>query len=511
MGGRTETETDFGPGLGLRRNRKNERTDDRKTDVTLNSTPHHYHSPVPPGATATRTRGRRAPFPRYAFGPKPKRRTEFGLLLFGSGIVIALYIIAALGQKAKIPDNLGAFLGIVLGLALIAHLANRWLAPDANAVILPLAALLNGIGYVVIARWDPGQAKGQAAWAALGIILYVVTLLVVRYSRDLERYRYLLLLVAGLLLVAPLFFSPIYGARLWVHFGSLEFQPIEFSKILLCIFFASYFAENKEMLTIPTAQIGNRLFLDPRPLVPIIVAWGAAMAIIGLEDDIGFAALLFVLFIGMLWIATGRIGYLVLGLVLFGVGAYIAAHYFGQVHYRIDQWQNPWPTAPNYGNSQLSEAWYSMGTGGVGGTGLGFDHFAGQIPELTSDMIFAGIATEMGMVGAISVVVAFVLLVGAGFRIAQTARSDFSRLMATGLTLIVGFQAFFIMAGVVRLLPFTGITLPFVAYGGSSLLANYILVALILRISDEGAKAQYEMMAVGDAAGPGERPMVPAR
>ena len=278
---------------------------------------------------------RRTPFPRYVFGPKPKRRTELGLLVFGSLLVVALYVIAVLGQKSKIPDNIGVFLGVVLGLALLAHMANRWLAPNANAVILPLAVLLNGIGYVVIARWDPGQAQGQAAWAGLGILLYVLTLLVVRYSRDLERYRYLLLLVAGLFLVAPLFFSPIGGARLWVHYGNLSFQPIEFSKILLCIYFASYFAENKEMLTIPTAQLGNRLFLDPRPLIPILVAWGAAMAVIGLEDDIGFAALLFVLFIGLLWVATGRFGYLVLGLVLFGVGAYIAARYFGQVHLRV--------------------------------------------------------------------------------------------------------------------------------------------------------------------------------
>ena len=357
---------------------------------------------------------RPTPFPRYVFGPKPKRRTELGLLVFGSLLIVALYVIAALGQKSKIPDNLGAFLGIVLGLSLLAHMANRWLAPNANAVILPLAALLNGIGYVVIARWDPGQAQGQAAWAALGILLYILTLLVVRYSRDLERYRYLLLLVAGIFLVAPLFFSPIYGARLWVHFGSLEFQPIEFSKILLCIFFASYFAENKEMLTIPTAQVGNRLYLDPRPLIPILVAWGAAMAVIGLEDDIGFAALLFVLFIGLLWVATGRVGYLVLGLVLFGVGAYIAARYFGQVHLRVEQWQNPWPTATKPGDSQLAQAWYSMGTGGVGGTGLGFDHYAGYIPELTSDMIFAAIGTEMGLVGCVAVVMAFILLVGAG-------------------------------------------------------------------------------------------------
>ncbi len=459
------------------------------------------------------SRVRRTPFPRYVWGPKPKRRTELGLLVFGSALIVALYVIAALGQKSKIPPNIGAFLGVVLGLALIAHMANRWLAPNANAVILPLAALLNGIGYVIIARWDPGQAKGQAGWAALGVMLYVLTLLVVRYSRDLERYRYLLLLIAGALLVAPLFFSPIYGARLWVHYGSISFQPVEFSKILLCIFFASYFAENKEMLSIPTAQLGNRLFLDPRPLLPILVAWGAAMAVIGLEDDIGFAALLFVLFIGLLWITTGRVGYLVLGLVLFGVGAYIAARYFGQVHLRVTEWQNPWPTTsnPNSGGYQLSQAWYSLGTGGVGGTGLGFDHYAYLIPELTSDMIFAAIGTEMGMVGATAVVMAFILLVGAGFRVAQTARSDFSRLMAAGLTLILGFQAFFIMAGVVRLLPFTGITLPFVAYGGSSLLANYILIALMLRISDEGAQAQAAMIAAGAAGGPGEHPMVPAR
>ena len=414
-----------------------------------------------------------------SWGPKPKRRTELGLLVFGSLLIVSLYVIAVLGEKSKVPANIGPFLGIVLGLALVAHMANRWLAPNANAVILPLAVLLNGIGYVIIARWDPSEAKGQAGWAALGVGLYVLTLMVVRYSRDLERYRYLLLLLAGVLLVAPLFFSPIGGARLWVHYGSLSFQPVEFSKILLCIFFASYFAENKEMLTIPTAQVGNRLYLDPRPLLPILVAWGAAMAIIGLEDDIGFAALLFVLFIGLLWVATGRVGYLLLGLVLFGVGAYVAARYFGQVHLRVEQWQNPWPTAsqpgqlaswPRPGSAWARAAWAARASG--------FDHFAGQIPELTSDMIFAAIGTEMGLVGCTAVVTAFVLLVGAGFRVAQTARSDFSRLMATGLTLIVGFQAFFIMAGVVRLLPFTGVTLPFVAYGGSSLLANYILIAL---------------------------------
>jgi cell division protein FtsW (lipid II flippase) len=461
--------------------------------------------PVPPGARSTL-------LPPYRFGPKPRRRTELGLLLFGSGLIVALYVIAELGLRSKVPANLGPFLGIVVGLSLLAHLVNRWLVPDANAVILPLAALLNGIGYVIISRWNPTYARQQAAWIALGVLFYAITLLVVRYSRDLDRYRYLLLLLAGILLVAPLFFSPINGARLWVHVGGLEFQPIEFSKILLCIFFASYFAENKELLSIPTARLGNRLVLDPRPLIPLLVAWGAAMAVIGLEGDIGFAALLFTLFIAMLWVTTGRFGYLILGAVLFAAGAYISAHYFGQVHGRVHEWLDPWQTATNLNSqgAQLRLGWYGFGTGGVGGTGLGFDAQTGNIPYLTTDMIFAAIGTEMGLIGAAAVVVAYVLLVGAGFRVAQAARSDFGRLMAAGFTLIIGFQAFFIMAGVTRLLPFTGITLPFVAYGGSSLLANYVLIALLLRISDEGAKTQATMQAVGAAAAPGERPMVPA-
>jgi cell division protein FtsW (lipid II flippase) len=459
---------------------------------------------VPPRTRHTR-------IPRYVMGPKPKRRTELGLLVFSAVLIVALYVIAELGASSKIPPHIGPFLGVVVGLSLLAHMANRWLVPQANAVVLPLAVLLNGIGYVVIARWYSGQAKGQAGWAALGVVLYVVTLLAVRYSRDLERYRYLLLLAGGILLVSPLFFSPKNGARLWIHYGSLSFQPVEFAKILLCIYFASYFAANKELLSIPTARLGNRLFLDPRPLIPILVAWGAAIAVIGLEDDIGFAALLFTLFIGLLWVTTGRVGYLVFGFVLFAVGAIIAAHYFGQVHLRVNEWLNPWPTAtnPNYNGQQLSEGWFGMGTGGLGGTGLGLYNSPVIIPEISSDMIFAAIAIEMGMIGAAAVTFAYILLVGAGLRIAQTARSDFSRLMATGLTIIIGFQAFFIMAGVVRILPFTGITLPFVAYGGSSLLANYVLIALLMRISDEGARSRMEI-ATG-VSQPGERPMQPVR
>ncbi len=334
-------------------------------------------------------------------------------------------------------------------------------------------------------------APQQAAWTAVGVGAYVLTLIVVRRSRDLDRYRYLLLAGGIILLLLPLvphFGLNIYGARLWVHIGSIRFQPIEVAKLLLCIFFASYFAEKRELLSIPTARLGNRLVLDPRPLVPIALAWIFAIGVMSLEHDIGFSALLFTLFIGMLWVTTGRTGYLVLGVVLFAGGAYFAGKYLSQTHIRVEDWINPWRLA-NGSGAQLVQSWYSLGTGGIGGTGLGLGAGAYLITFANSDFIFAVIGEEMGLLGSTMVVVAFLLMVGAGLRIAQAARSEFAKLTAVGLTMIVGFQAFFIIGGVVRILPLTGITLPFVSYGGSALIANYVLIALLMRISDEGGAA----------------------
>ena len=454
--------------------------------------------------------------PRYQLGPKPKRRTELGLLVFGWVIITALYVLASLGHTSKIPPHIGPFLGVLLALTVVAHVANRWLVPNAHPVVLPIIVLLNGIGYVVIARWDPKYASAQAGWTALGVLLYVLTLLLVRRTRDLDRYRYLMLLLAGMFILAPLiphFGESINGARLWVHIGTLLFQPVEIAKILLCVFFASYFAEKKELLTIPTARLGNRLVLDPRPLVPILAAWGFAMLVIAKENDIGFALLIFTLFITLLWITTGRVGYIVFGLLLFAVGTFVAAHLFTQFHERVTIWLDPWSytsgapaCVPGHeatacsGGDQLANGWYAMGLGGVGGTGLGLGQAcqavcsAGQlfIYALTSDMIFAAVGLELGLMGTAVVVLAFLLLVGTGLRIAQTARSDFARLIAVGLTVLLGFQAFYIMAGVTRLLPLTGITLPFMAYGGSSLVTNYVLVALLMRVSEEGSSTPAE-------------------
>ncbi len=258
----------------------------------------------------------------------------------------------------------------------------------------------------------------------------------------------------------------------------------------LCIFFASYFVEKRELLSVPTLRVGNRLMLDPRPLVPILVAWAFTMLVLGGEDDIGFALLIFVLFMAMLWLTSGRWNYLALGLVLFVAGAFAADRLFPQVNVRVVGMA----ASRGHGPDQSRPLRHGLGRAArhrprVRPHRRRLRHVPNPIPEVQSDYIFAAFGTEMGLLGTTAIVFAFVLLVGAGLRTAQTARSEFAQMVAAGLTVIIGFQALFIMAGIVRLLPLTGITLPFMAYGGSSLVANYVLIALLMRISDEGERA----------------------
>jgi cell division protein FtsW (lipid II flippase) len=407
-------------------------------------------------------------------------------------IVGSFYVLASLGAKGHLPDRLGVFLTSIIAISLAMHVCVRFLAPNASQVLLPIATLLNGIGYVEIARWNPQAAGYQALWFLISAGALVVTLIFVRRVRDLDRYRYMTLLAAiGLLLLplVPHIGEDIYGARLWVKLGPISFQPVELAKILLVFFFASYFAANRELLSTPTQRIGRRQIVPPKVLLPILFAWGFSMAILGAENDIGFALLLFALFISMLWVTTGLKTYVVLGIGLFAGGMYFVAHYFTQVHARLTYWFNPWTACQSTVHScQLAWGWYALANGGMTGTGLGLAPlWTGGISDLTSDMIFAAVGQELGFLGIILIVCLFVAFVGEGFHIAQGATSDYVRLAATGLTALMGFQAFFIMAGVLRILPFTGITLPFVAYGGSSLFANYLVVALLLRISDENS------------------------
>lgn len=416
-----------------------------------------------------------------------RRRTELGLVVLGAVITAGAYALASLGRTARLPANIVPFLGVVLGLLVVAHVATRRLARGADALLLPLAGLLNGIGYVFIARLDEasrdpsGLAGLQAGWTALGVGAYVATLLVVRRSRDLARYRYTLLLVGVVLLLlplAPVIGNQVRGARIWVSIGPIGFQPGEFAKIALAVFFAGYLMERRELL--------QQWAFDLKVLGPVLLAWGASLVVMTAQRNLGSSLLFFALFVVMLWVATGRTLYLLLGGGLFAAGALFAFQAFSHVQQRVDIWLDPWTDVDGQG-FQVVQSWFALAWGGMGGTGLGLGN-PERIPVVETDFIFAAIGEELGLFGTTAVIVAYLLMIGSGLRIAVRAEDSFDKLLATGLTALLGIQAFIIMAGVTRLLPLTGVTLPFVSYGGSSLLGNYVLLALLIRVSDDTAK-----------------------
>ena len=273
-----------------------------------------------------------------------RRNAELGLMLLVALLTIGAYLLASLGRTSSLPANVGPFLGIVLGLLVVAHLATRRLAPSADGTLLPLAALLNGLGYVFIARLDHRLAGLQAMWTALGIAAFVGTLLVVRRTRDLERFRYTFALIGiGLLLMPllPVVGRNINGARLWVRVGGISFQPGEFAKVTLCVFLASYLVEKRELLSIGTHRIGPAVVPDFKHFGPILLAWGLAMVVLVAERDLGSSLLFFALFIAMLWVATARGAYLIIGAGLFGMGSLLAVKAFAHVHDRVQIWLNP--------------------------------------------------------------------------------------------------------------------------------------------------------------------------
>jgi peptidoglycan glycosyltransferase len=429
-----------------------------------------------------------------------RRRTELGLIVLASVIVAGAYTLASLGRTSSIPANIGPFLAVVLGLFVAAHIAMRRLAPGADGLLLPIAALLNGIGYVFIARLDEtsnhpqGLAAAQAGWTIIGIGAFVGTLIFVRRVRDLQRYRYTFLLIGLFLLMAPLLPGigrEINGARIWAYVGPISFQPGEFAKVVLAIFFASYLVEKRELLGMATFPRFRPLLPDPKHLAPVLLAWGFSIVIMTAEKDLGSSLLFFALFMLMVWIATERTAYVGVGGVLFAGGSFMAYKGFSHVHDRVQDWLDPWQHASGSG-FQVIQSWFAMAWGGVAGTGLGLGN-PDRIPVASTDFIFAAIAEELGLLGSAAVIFCYVLLVGCGLRIAVRADAPFEKLLATGITILLGVQSFIIMAGVTRLLPLTGVTLPFVSYGGSSLVANYVLLALLARISDDTARRAGEV------------------
>ena len=423
----------------------------------------------------------------------PRRRTELGLILLAVAAVGATYALAAFGQNATIPADIGPFLGVILVLLLAAHLAARRWAPDADGTLLPIAALLNGLGYVFIARLNDDLAGLQATWTAVGIGAFIATLVIVRRVRDLDRYRYTFMaLGVGLLLLPllPLVGNEVNGSRIFVSFGPVNFQPGEFAKVLLALFFASYLVEKRELLSIATWGVGPIRLPEPKHLFPVLLAWGFSLMVLFFEKDLGSSLLFFTIFVVMLWIATQRGSYLLVGATLFGAGAFFAWKTFTHVQQRVDIWLDPWDLCFAEGQ-QICRSQFGLALGGLSGTGPGLGRFD-RFPAVETDFIFTVIGEELGLLGGTLVLVGFLLLVGTGLRIAVAAEHEFDKLLAAGLTALLGFQGFIIIAGVTILLPLTGVTLPFVSYGGSSLIANYVILALLMRISDDTTRRQAE-------------------
>jgi cell division protein FtsW (lipid II flippase) len=419
-----------------------------------------------------------------------RRLIELFLGVFALGITAFGYVLVQLAKKPDLPPDLWGLLAALVGMFVVAHLAVRHFAPEADPTLLPLAALLTGVGFVMISRLDPDLARVQAVWAGVGVGVFVVTLAVVRRIRTLERYRYTFLLLGVIALVLPLvpgMGEEINGARLWVRIGPLNFQPGEAAKVLLVVFFAAYLVDKRELLSAPTRRLGAIALPDPKYMGPLLLAWGASLLIMVRQKDLGSSLLFFAVFAAMLYIATERGSYLVVGLVLFLGGAALAYNLFGHVQERVSTWRNPWPTAQGTG-FQLVQSMFAFGSGGFAGAGLGLGN-PKTIPNVATDFVFSAIGEELGLIGGVAVILAVLLLCGSGYRIAVHANRPFSKLFAAGLTTIIGVQTFVIIGGVTRVIPLTGVTLPFVSYGGSSLVANFIIVALLLRISNDNATA----------------------
>jgi peptidoglycan glycosyltransferase len=314
----------------------------------------------------------------------------------------------------------------------------------------------------------------------------VATLALVRRARDIERFRYTFALIGiGCLLVplVPGIGRNINGARLWVRLGSVTFQPGELAKIALCVFFASYLVEKQPLLTMGTRKVLGVWVPNVRHFGPIVLAWGFSLVVMFWERDLGSSLLFFALFIVLLWVATARGAYLGIGAVMFAGGATLAYQVFNHVRTRVSILVDPWSVASGAGY-QTVQALFAFAAGGFAGTNIG-QGSPQRIPAVSTDFIFAAIGEELGLLGTVAILVAFLLMVGAGLRVAMRVEAPFEKLLAAGLTAIIGLQTFIIIGGVTRLVPLTGITLPFVSYGGSSLISNYILLALLLRISDD--------------------------
>ncbi|MFE4357643.1 FtsW/RodA/SpoVE family cell cycle protein [Kitasatospora sp. NPDC056800] len=436
--------------------------------------------------------------PRSAAGPSrpvPTRRTTELVLVVGAVLIAVFgYVEVGVNLDGHVPADAAEY-GAALGvLALAAHAVVRWRARYADPLLLPIAVLLNGIGLVVIYRLDratPGRgaASTQLLWSALGVALFIAVVLLVRDHRRLRRYAYVGALVALVLLVLPIFFPPVYGSRIWVVIGPLSFQPGEFAKILLAVFFAAYLAVHRDALALTGRRVWRWQLPRGRVLGPVLLIWAAFVGVLVLETDLGTSLLFFGLFVVMLYVATARTGWIAIGLGLAAVGAVTVGWLSPHVHSRVADWLDPLGSIEaGRGANQIAQSLFAFAWGGELGTGLGNGHSVLIGFAAKSDFILATIGEELGLTGLTAVFLLYAALVSRGFRTGIALRDPFGRLLAIGLAAIVGLQVFVVAGGVLALIPLTGMTMPFIAQGGSSVVTNWIIVALLVRMSDDARR-----------------------
>ena len=437
--------------------------------------------------------------------PARLRNLELLLLVFAFVITGGALVLVQLGALGTVDTQLFTYIGILDALVLAVHIALRFVAVQADPFLLPIGTVLNGIGIAMIYRIDLAdgrlgwEAAGvrQMAWTAIAIVAALTVLVVIRNHRVLQRYRYIAMFLGVALLLLPLvpgIGREINGSQVWIGIGPqrpdgsvpLSFQPGELAKIALAVFFAGYLVTARDSLSMVGKKFLGIRFPRVRDLGPILVIWLAAMAVLVFQRDLGTSLLYFGLFLVMIYVATGRLSWVLLGLGLFAAGAVIASQALSYVNNRFNGWLDAFSNGvydSAGGSYQLVQGIFGMANGGLLGSGLGQGR-PDLVPLAESDFIVSSLGEELGLVGLFSVLALYLLLVSRGFRIGFAGQDDFGRLLGVGLAFVVALQVFIVIGGITRVIPLTGLTTPFLAAGGSSLVANWIIVALLLRLSD---------------------------
>jgi cell division protein FtsW (lipid II flippase) len=430
------------------------------------------------------------------FVPRRRRGAELALLFISLLVGLGAYVCVELGFSGTAPDtDTYIVLGGIVALAVVAHVAVRRLAPYADPVLLPLVVTLNGLGLAMIHRIDLDLAESesdfgpfagaQLTWTVLGVVGFVAVLLVVRDHRRLQALTYTFGFAGLLLLLLPIVPGlgvPINGARIWIRVGPFSFQPGEIAKICLVVFFAGYLVVKRDALALAGRRFIGIDLPRGRDLGPILVAWLVSLAVLVFQRDLGSSLLFFGLFLVLLYVATERPGWLVVGGLLFAAGAYVSFLSFPHVQKRVEGWLDPFSDTDTYG--QIVQGVYGMAYGGLLGRGLGQGDPT-MTPYSWSDFIVTSLGEELGLAGMMALLMIYALVVERGLRTALVCRDPFGKLVATGLAVSIALQVFVVVGGVTRLIPLTGLTTPFMSQGGSSLVANWMIIALLLRISDQ--------------------------